>query len=84
MRARDVTPRQLACFRAILTTGTPKAAADELGISPLTLRNHLAEARIRLGVETNEQAVYLLARRGSLSVGHAQGTSTKQPVLLSG
>ena len=68
-RVRVVTPRQLACFQAILATGTPKGAAHLLGISPFTLRNHLATARIRLGVGTNEQAIYLLTKRGVLERG---------------
>ena len=68
MRARDVTPRQLAAVRALLATGSPKGAAELLGISPLTVRDHLADARLRLGVETNEQLVLVLSRRGRLSV----------------
>ena len=71
MARRDVTPRQLATVRALLATGSPKGAAETLGISPLTVRDHLADARLRLGVETNEQLVYVLSRRGRLNVPRA-------------
>ena len=71
MARRDVTPRQLATVRALLATGSPKGAAETLGISPLTVRDHLADARLRLGVETNEQLVYVLSRRGRLKVPRA-------------
>ena len=77
MRARDVTPRQLAAIRAHLATGTVKGAAEVLGISPLTVRDLIADARIRVGVETNEQLVLVLARRGRLSVprDHSAGVT---------
>ena len=63
-----VTARQLACVQAHLTTGSMKAAAHELGISPLTVRNHLETVRLRLGVDTTEQAVAILVSRGRLKV----------------
>ena len=62
----ELTPRQLEAVRALLVAGSPKGAAETLGISPLTVRNHLADARLRLRVETNEQLVYVLSRRGKL------------------
>jgi DNA-binding NarL/FixJ family response regulator len=64
----DVTPRQLAAIRAHLCTGTYKGAALRLGISPRTVRAHVARIRIRLNVETTEQAIYVLVASGQLIV----------------
>ena len=66
--AAAVTARQLACVQAHITTGTMKAAANVLGISPFTVRNHLEAVRLRLGVETTEQAVAILVSRWRLDV----------------
>jgi DNA-binding CsgD family transcriptional regulator len=66
VRGRALTPRQLDAVRALLATGNPKAAAYTMGISPLTFRNLIADARIRAGVESNEQLVYRLSKRGDL------------------
>jgi DNA-binding CsgD family transcriptional regulator len=63
-----ITPRQLDSIRAHVETGIMKAAAARLGVSTNTLRGHLAGARIRLGVDTTEQAVYVLTVRGELVV----------------
>ena len=65
-RGRGLTPRQLDAVRALLATGNTKAAADSMGISPLTFRDLIADARIRVGVESNEQLIYRLSRRGDL------------------
>ena len=65
---RDVTPRQLAVIRVFLAVGGLKGAAYALGVSPFTVRNHLINARRRVGVETNEQLIYILSRRGSLKL----------------
>ncbi len=65
-RARDLTPRQLDAVRALLAAGNPKAAAYTMGISPLTFRNLIADARIRVGVESNEQLIFRLSKRGDL------------------
>ena len=72
-RARDITPRQLAVIRACLAAGGPKRAAKALGISPLTVRGHLVNARLRMDVETTEQLVYVLVRRGCLTVPELRG-----------
>ena len=63
-----MTPRQLACLQAHLATGSTKGAAEVLGIAPATVAAHLQGARMRLGVDTTEQAVAVLVSRGSLTV----------------
>ena len=62
----NLTPRQLDCIRALLVTGNGKEAAARLGISPYTLKGHVAGARERLGVDTTAQAVAVLALSGDL------------------
>jgi DNA-binding CsgD family transcriptional regulator len=57
-----------------------KGAAEVLGISPLTVRDLIADARIRVGVETNEQLVLVLARRGRLSVPRARSAGVTRAV----
>jgi DNA-binding NarL/FixJ family response regulator len=65
---RSVTPRQLAVLRAHVATGSYRCAAYQLGISYRTVRSHLVAVRLRLGVDTTEQAVYVLTARGVLVV----------------
>ena len=65
---RDVTPRMVEVVAAHVAAGTYKGAAEALGISPRTVRGHLVAVRERLGVETTEQAVYILTARGVLVV----------------
>jgi len=66
--ARNLTPRQLAIVQAHLWLGT-QGAAEQLGISPFTVKSHLAAARARMGVQTEAQLVCLLTLRGCLSTG---------------
>jgi DNA-binding CsgD family transcriptional regulator len=54
------TERQIECLRAYVIAGSREGAAQRLGISSMTLRNHLAELRLRLGVRTSAQAVFSL------------------------
>jgi len=69
---RDLTPRQLAIVQAHLWLGT-QGAAEQLGISPATVKSHLAAARARMGVQTEAQLVCLLTLRGCLDVPEARG-----------
>jgi DNA-binding CsgD family transcriptional regulator len=65
---RQPTPRQIECLAACVATGTIKEAAHRLGISLTTTNQHLAELRLRLHVETSQQATYVLAADGRLKV----------------
>ena len=65
---RDLTPRQLATVQAHLWLGT-QGAAEKLGITPSTVKSHLAAARARIGVNTTAQLVCILTLRGCLSTG---------------
>ncbi len=63
-----LTPGQLAAVQAHVAAGSVKGAASRLGLAAGTVHNHLAVVRDRLGVETTEQAVYLLTHDGILEV----------------
>lgn len=61
-RAR-ATDREVVVVAAILATGSEKAAAHRLGLSPSTVKHHLANARSRVGADTTAQLVWILAPR---------------------
>jgi len=48
---------------AVLVAGSEKAAADCLGLSPSTVKHHLANARSKVGAVTTAQLVWILAPR---------------------
>lgn len=59
----DVTDRELQVLHAYCVAEGQKGAASRLGISPRTVRNTLANIRLRLGVHSTASAVYLLRDR---------------------
>jgi DNA-binding CsgD family transcriptional regulator len=59
-RALPPTTRQLEVLREYVEHGSYEAAANALGLSPQTVRHHLAALRQRLAVHTNIQAVFEL------------------------
>jgi DNA-binding CsgD family transcriptional regulator len=58
-----VTPAELRTIRAYLDGGSVKAAALLLGRHEQTVKNTLANARLRMGVDTNAQLVAKLGLR---------------------
>jgi DNA-binding CsgD family transcriptional regulator len=56
------TDREIAVVAAVIATGSEKAAA-RLGLSPSTVKHHLANARSKVGAEMTAQLVWILARR---------------------
>ena len=56
----EPTDRQLEVLVAYCQAQGEKGAAYQLGISPSTVRNTLANIRLRLGVRSTAAAVYLL------------------------
>lgn len=57
------TERELAVVAAVLEAGSEKAAAYQLGLSHSTGKHHLSNARLRIGVATTAQLVWILASR---------------------
>jgi DNA-binding NarL/FixJ family response regulator len=54
------TPAELEALRAYLAAGSVKGAAHRLGLREQTVKNHLANARCRLGAKTTAEAVFRL------------------------
>lgn len=51
-RRRNITPRELACLRALVVTGSNGEAARSLGISESTVKNHLMHLHQKLNLTT--------------------------------
>ena len=61
--AGRATDREVGVVAAVLVAGSEKAAAHRLGLSPSTVKHHLANARSKVGAETTAQLVWILAPR---------------------
>ena len=70
--AERATDREVVVVAAVLLAGSEKAAAYRLGLSPSTVKHHLANARSRVGAETTAQLVWILAPRLPEPTGIAQ------------
>ncbi len=62
----SVTARELECLRWVALGLDDRAIGSRLGISPLTVKDYLASARLKLGAETRAQAVAMLVACGLL------------------
>jgi DNA-binding NarL/FixJ family response regulator len=58
----EPTPGELRVLRAYLEAGTCRDAARLLGVHEQTVKRRLANARSRVGVDTNAQLVLALAQ----------------------
>lgn len=55
-----LTPRELEVLRSYASTWSIKETAVVLGLSPLTVRNHLATIRLKAGVTTTGDVLVVL------------------------
>jgi DNA-binding NarL/FixJ family response regulator len=69
--AGRATDREVLVVAAVLDAGSEKAAAQRLGLSHSTVKQHLASARAKVGAETTAQLVWILAPRLSEPDGEA-------------
>jgi DNA-binding NarL/FixJ family response regulator len=58
-----MTPAEARSWAAYLQEGSVKRAAESLGVHEQTVKRHLANIRSRLGVTSNAQAAFVLARQ---------------------
>lgn len=65
--ASGLTRRQVEILRLLARGTTPRAIALALGVSPVTVRNHIQTAMERLGAHSRLEAVMLASRTGILS-----------------
>ena len=63
---RPLTPRELQIMRLLVAGRDTQEIADQLEISPFTVRNHIRRARRKLNANTRIEAVLLAIRRGLL------------------
>jgi PAS domain S-box-containing protein len=61
-----LTPRELQVLRLLATGANTKGAADRLGVSPATVRNHVQNLLGKLGVHSRLQAVAYATSHGLL------------------
>lgn len=61
--AGRATDREVGVVAAVLVAGSEKAAARHLGLSPSTVKHHLANARAKVGAVNTAQLVWILAPR---------------------
>ena len=66
------TECEVGVVAAVLVAGSEKAAADCLGLSPSTVKHHLANARSKVGAATRAQLAWILAPRLPEPEGLAQ------------
>lgn len=64
--AEHLTHRQVETLRLLARGMTPREIALTLGVSPVTVRNHIQTAMERLGAHTRLEAVMLATRAGLL------------------
>jgi DNA-binding NarL/FixJ family response regulator len=66
-RANRLSPRQLQILQMISEGATNQEIAEQLGTSPLTVRTHVQNILMRLGVHTKLEAVAMGIRHGKVA-----------------
>jgi PAS domain S-box-containing protein len=64
--ASSLTPRELEVLRLLATGANTRSAAEQLGVSPATIRNHVQNLLGKLGVHSRLQAVAYATTHGLL------------------
>ncbi len=64
--SEGLTERQLEALRLLASGVAPRSIAQTLGVSPITVRNHIQTAMERLGAHTRLDAVMLASQAGLL------------------
>ena len=62
MKKNILTPREKSIFNLLIKNKTTKEIAEKLGISEKTVRNHISNVLMKLGVKGRAQAVVELLR----------------------
>lgn len=61
--ATRATEREVSVVAAVVAAGSEKEAAHRLGLSPSTVKHHLASARSKMGAANTAQLVWILGPR---------------------
>lgn len=78
-RITGLSPRQLQCLRLVARGWEAKDIGRELGISDLTVKNHLGAARAALGVSRSIDAARLVEAYEAAQSGSAGASGTSAP-----
>ena len=65
---RDLTPREREVLRYLAAGMTSVQIADELFLSPETVKSHVQNAMLKLGADTRIQAVAIALEQGQISL----------------
>lgn len=68
----SLSPREREVLQSVAGQGSARKAADELALSPTTVRNHLQRAIAKLGVHTTLEAVVLAIREQIIELPEAE------------
>lgn len=68
MKKSILTKREKEVFDLLITNKTTKEIADILKISDKTVRNHISNAILKIGVKGRAQAVVEFLRLGEISL----------------
>lgn len=63
-----LTPREKEVFGLLIENYSTKEMAERMGISDKTVRNHISNVMLKLGVKGRAQAVVELLRLGELKI----------------
>ena len=63
-----LTPREKEVFELLIENYSTKEMAEQMGISDKTVRNHISNVMLKLGVKGRAQAVVELLRLGELKI----------------
>ena len=66
-RAERLTPRELEVLQAMANGDPPRVIAAQLGMSPATLRTHVQNVIMKLGVHSKTEALAFAIRHGKVS-----------------
>jgi DNA-binding NarL/FixJ family response regulator len=66
-RAERLTPRELEVLQAMADGDSPPVIAAQLGMSPATLRTHVQNVIMKLGVHSKTEALAFAIRHGKVS-----------------
>ncbi len=75
-RGEPLSDRELDVLNRLAAGESNKAIADELSISPYTVKTHLRNIYTKLGVSTRTEAMTVAIQRGVLAVGFVDGVTT--------
>ena len=63
-----LTPREYEIFKLLIKNEGTREIANRLSISEKTVRNHISNVIVKLGVESRTQAIITLLKNGMINI----------------